>query len=44
MYKEIDFENDIEYVLISSGGYEKGDFNIYDLEIVLFLVDVVVFV
>ncbi|MBY9934603.1 hypothetical protein ISH75_28930, partial [Pseudomonas aeruginosa] len=30
MHKEIDFENDIEHALISSGGYEKGDPKTYD--------------
>jgi len=44
MHKEIDFENDIEYALISSGGYEKGDPNTYDPETALFPADVVAFV
>lgn len=35
MHKEIDFENDIEQTLISSGGYEKGDPNTYDSEAAL---------
>lgn len=44
MHKEIDFENDIEHALISSGGYEKGDPNTYDAEAALFPADVVSFV
>ena len=44
MHKEIDFENDIEHALISSGGYEKGDPNTYDPETALFPADVVAFV
>lgn len=44
MHKEIDFENDIEHSLTSSGGYEKGDPNTYDPETALFPVDVVAFV
>lgn len=44
MHKEIDFENDIEHALISSGGYEKGDPNTYDPEAALFPADVVTFV
>ena len=44
MHKEIDFENDIEQALISSGGYEKGDPNAYDPETALFPTDVVAFV
>lgn len=44
MHKEIDFENDIEHALISSGGYEKGDPKTYDPETALFPADVVAFV
>lgn len=44
MHKEIDFENDIEHALISSGGYEKGDPNTYDPEAALFPADVIAFV
>ena len=44
MHKEIDFENDIEQSLITSGGYEKGDPNTYDAETALFPADVVAFV
>lgn len=44
MHKEIDFENDIEQVLINSGGYEKGDPKAYDPEAALFPSDVVAFV
>lgn len=44
MHKEINFENDIEHALISSGGYEKGDPNTYDPETALFPADVVAFV
>lgn len=44
MHKEIDFENDIEQALISSGGYEKGDPNAYDPETALFPTDIVDFV
>ena len=44
MHKEIDFENDIEQVLINSGGYVKGDPKDYDPETALFPADVVAFV
>lgn len=44
MHKEIDFENDIEHALISSGGYEKGDPSTYDADAALFPADVVAFV
>lgn len=44
MHKEIDFENDIEHALVSSGGYEKGDPNTYDPETALFPADVLAFV
>lgn len=44
MHREIDFENDIEHALISSGGYEKGDPNTYDPETALFPGDIVAFV
>lgn len=44
MHKEIDFENDIEHALITSGGYEKGDPNTYDPEAALFPADIVAFV
>lgn len=44
MHKEIDFENDIEHVLIESGGYEKGNPNTYDPDIALFPADIVAFV
>jgi type I restriction enzyme, R subunit len=44
MHKEIDFENDIEQVLINGGGYEKGDPKAYDPETALFPADVVAFV
>lgn len=44
MHKEIDFENDIEYALLSQGGYEKGDPNTYDRETALFPADVIAFV
>lgn len=44
MHKEIDFENDIEHVLLSNGGYEKGDSHAYDPEIALFPDDVITFV
>ena len=44
MHREIDFENDIEQVLINSGGYEKGDPKAYDPEAALFPADVVAFV
>lgn len=44
MHKEIDFENDIEHALISSGGYEKGDPHGYDAEAALFPADVTAFV
>lgn len=44
MHKEIDFENDIERVLIESGGYEKNDPNGYDPETALFPDDVIAFV
>lgn len=44
MHKEIDFENDIEQALITSGGYEKGDPHAYDPETALFPADVVAFV
>lgn len=44
MHKEIDFENDIEQVLINTGGYEKGDPKAYDPATALFPADVVAFV
>ena len=44
MHKEIDFENDIEHTLITSGGYEKGDPHGYDAEAALFPADVIAFV
>lgn len=44
MHKEIDFENDIEQALTSTGGYEKGDPDAYDPEAALFPADVVAFV
>jgi len=44
MHKEIDFENDIEHALITSGGYEKGDPHGYDAEAALFPADVIAFV
>lgn len=44
MHKEIDFENDIEHALISSGGYEKGDPGTYDSETALFPAEVIAFV
>jgi type I restriction enzyme R subunit len=44
MHKEIDFENDIEHALITSGGYEKGDPHGYDAEAALFSADVIAFV
>ena len=44
MHKEIDFENDIEHMLITSGGYHKGDAKGYDPERALFPDDVVEFV
>ncbi|MFZ1548539.1 MAG: type I restriction endonuclease [Candidatus Nitrotoga sp.] len=44
MHKEIDFENDIEHTLITSGGYEKGDPHDYDAEAALFPADVITFV
>lgn len=44
MHKEIDFENDIEQALTSTGGYEKGDPDTYDPEAALFPADVVAFV
>lgn len=44
MHKEIDFENDIEQALISSGGYSKGDANGYDADMALFPEDVISFV
>lgn len=44
MHREIDFENDIELALITSGGYEKGDPKNYDAEAALFPADVVAFV
>ncbi|MBI3147086.1 MAG: type I restriction endonuclease subunit R [Betaproteobacteria bacterium] len=44
MHKEIDFENDIEQALTSTGGYAKGDPASYDAEAALFPADVVAFV
>lgn len=44
MHKEIDFENDIEHALITSGGYEKGGPHGYDAEAALFPSDVIAFV
>jgi type I restriction enzyme, R subunit len=44
VHKEIDFENDIENALISSGGYQKGDPCTYDAETALFPAEVVAFV
>lgn len=44
MHKEIDFENDIEQALISSGGYCKGDAHGYDADMALFPEEVVSFV
>lgn len=44
MHKEIDFENDIEHALISSGGYEKGDAKTYDPQAALFPAEVLAFV
>jgi type I restriction enzyme R subunit len=44
MHKEIDFENDIEQALTSTGGYEKGDPATYDANAALFPADVVAFV
>lgn len=44
MHKEIDFENDIEQVLTTSGGYEKGIPSTYDPEVALFPDDVVAFI
>lgn len=44
MHKEIDFENEIEYALLSKGGYEKGDPHAYDPETALFPDDVISFV
>jgi len=44
MHKEIDFENDIEYALVTHGGYDKRDPNTYDAEAALFPAEVVAFV
>lgn len=44
MHKEIDFENDIEQALISSGGYAKGDPKTYDPVIALFPAETIAFV
>ncbi len=44
MYQEIDFENEIEHALISSGGYEKDYPDAYDSETALFPADVIAFV
>ncbi|PID64522.1 MAG: restriction endonuclease subunit R, partial [Gammaproteobacteria bacterium] len=44
MHREIDFENDIEQMLITSGGYHKGNVKGYDPERALFPDDVVAFV
>ena len=44
MHKEINFENDIEQVLISSGGYAKGDPKSYDPDIALFPAETIAFV
>lgn len=44
MHKEMDFENSVEYALITAGGFEKGDPYGYDAEAALFPTDVVAFV
>ncbi|WP_433968289.1 type I restriction endonuclease subunit R [Tunturiibacter gelidiferens] len=44
MHREIDFENDIEDTLTTSGGYVKGVPSAYDPETALFPADVVAFV
>ena len=44
MYKEIDFENDIEISLTSLGGYVKGKPEDYDADNALFPKDVIGFV
>lgn len=44
MHREIDFENEIEYALISAGGYAQGDPKGYDPEQALFPAEVVAFV
>lgn len=44
MHKEIDFENDIEQALTSSGGYSKGDAHGYDADMALFPEEVISFV
>ena len=44
MHKEIDFENAIEHMLITSGGYHKGDAKGYDPERALFPDDIIGFI
>lgn len=44
MYKEIDFENDIEHALVDTGGYKKGDNTGYDPETALFPAEITAFV
>jgi len=44
MYREIDFENDIDHVLVSEGGYFKGGPAAYDAERALFPGEIVAFV
>ena len=44
MHKEIDFENDIDQALTTSGGYAKGDPKGYDAAMALFPAEVLAFV
>jgi len=44
MHREIDFENEIEQVLLSASGYQKREKEAYNPELALFPADVIAFV